>query len=101
MGRGPEDTDGWQLQNFGIRLDEWISQESPDADLRYLVTEWVLTRFDTPYQGMRRESGFENLWWGAVPGSRRGGRIVVCSYFIEEQTRTVRCNSIATLSLPL
>jgi hypothetical protein len=61
----------------------------------------VLSRFDDPYQGVHREPGFENLWYGAVPETRHDGdQVVVCSYWIEERTRTVRCDSIATLGLP-
>ena len=42
------------------------------VDLRFLVTEWILTRAADPYQGVRREAGFDNLWFGAVPRSGHG-----------------------------
>jgi hypothetical protein len=38
----------WQLKDFEESLDHWISLESPDDDLRLVVTAWVLTRFDDP-----------------------------------------------------
>jgi hypothetical protein len=45
---------------------------------------------------------FENLWHGAIPGSDDGaGRVVACSYWIVESQHLVRCNSFATLGLPL
>ena len=44
----------WQFNNFGNALDAWISLETPDDDLRLVVTAWVLTRFDDP--GDRRDS---------------------------------------------
>lgn len=38
-------------------------------------------------QGVRREAGFDNLWFGAVPDSEDGkGRVVACSYWIVEAT---------------
>ena len=64
----------WQLKDFEESLDHWISLESPDDDLRLVVTAWVLTRFDDPYQGVRREPGFANLWFGPIPGSVQAGR---------------------------
>lgn len=92
----------WALEDFIKRLDWWIDSESPPDDLRLIVTAWILTRYDDPFQGVRRESAFPNLWFGAVPDSEDGaGKVVVCSYWIAESTRTVRCDSFATLSLPL
>jgi hypothetical protein len=50
---------------------------------------------------MRRESeGHPNLWFGMMPGTRRGSEAVFCSYMIFEQTGTVRCNSLTNLSWP-
>jgi hypothetical protein len=92
----------WRLEGFGECLDEWAEREQPVVDLRAVVTAWVIARFDDPYQGVRREPGFETLWFGAVPNSGDGrGNAVACSYWIEETTRTVRCNSITTLSQPI
>jgi hypothetical protein len=50
---------------------------------------------------MRRERGFDNLWYGMVPGTEFHGSAVVCSYFVDELNRQVRCDSFATLSLPI
>ncbi|HVQ96220.1 MAG TPA: hypothetical protein VMU51_34700 [Mycobacteriales bacterium] len=92
----------WQLEGFLDRLDAWIERESPNDDLCLLVTAWIMTRYGDPYQGVRRESGFPNLWFGAVPDTEDGsGNIVVCAYWIEESNRVVRCDSFATLGLPL
>lgn len=92
----------WRLEGFGECLDAWAERDQPVVNLRAVVTAWVLTRFDDPYQGVRREPEFETLWFGAVPESGDGrGNAVACSYWIEERTRTVRCNSIATLRQPL
>ena len=92
----------WKLVGFDDRLDNWATQEHPPSELVIAVAHWVLSRFDDPYLGMQREPGFANLWFGPVPESEHGpGRVVVCSYWIEESTRTVRCDSFATLNLPL
>lgn len=101
MPGGKEDS-GWRLTDFEACLDRWIELEQPDQDLSLHVTAWVLGRHDDPYDGMRREPEFANLWFGAVPGSAHGdGLVVACSLWIEEATRTVRCDSFATLSLPI
>ena len=79
------DADVWALENFEACLDAWIEHERPSDELRILVTAWVLSRFDDPYVDVRREPSFDNLWFGAVPGSVHGeGRVVVCSYWIHE-----------------
>lgn len=90
------------MVGFEERLDTWISIEAPFDDLRLTVTAWMLTRFDDPYQGVRRAHGFDNLWFGVIPDTAHDDdRVVCCSYWIEETTRTVRCDSIATLSWPV
>jgi hypothetical protein len=91
----------WRLVGFEQRLDAWVDLEHPVDDLRLLVTAWILSRFDDPYAGVRRERGFSNLWFGVIPRSGHGtGLVVTCSYWIEETTHAVRCDSIATLSWP-
>ncbi len=90
----------WTLEGFLERLDAWAALESPTDDLRLIVTAWVMTRFDDPYQGVRREPGFDNLWFGTIPGTAASGTVVVCSYWIEESSRTVRCDNFATLNSP-
>lgn len=92
----------WQLENFGEALDRWIDTQQPSADLRLIVTEWVLSRFDDPYRGVHRVAGFDNLWYGQVPRTLHGAHLVVtCSYWITETEKVVRCDNLATLSLPL
>lgn len=92
----------WRLENFPECFDAWAERESPTDDLRFIVMDWILTRGDDPYQGVRREEGFPNLWFGRIPNSHDGsGRVVVCIYRIEESSRTVRCDHFGTLSLPL
>jgi hypothetical protein len=36
----------WALERFEECLDRWIEVENPSDDLRIIVTEWVLSRFD-------------------------------------------------------
>ena len=63
---------------------------------------WILTRDDDPYQAVRWETDFPNLWFGRIPNSHDGsGHVVTCSYWIEESSRIVRCDNFGTLSLPL
>ncbi len=97
VGAGP----GWTLVGFLECFDEWTARESPSDDLRIIVISWVMTRYDDPYQGVRRESDYPNLWFGVVPWSgHHGGSVVVCAYWIEAATRTVRCDSFATFRVP-
>jgi hypothetical protein len=50
---------------------------------------------------MRRYTAIgANLWFGRIPGTFRNGTDVMCSYWIDEEMRRIRCDSIATLSRP-
>jgi hypothetical protein len=92
----------WHLEGFEEQLDAWAERESSPDDLKLIVMAWLLSRMDSPYVGVRREPGFPNLWFGPVPGSEDGvGRVVCCSYWIFEERHLVRCNSFATLNLPI
>ncbi len=92
----------WQLNGFEDALDRWISLDDPSLDLRFLVTEWVLGRADDPYVGAsRRLEIASNYWLAVVPESQEGDRVVTCTYWIDEQVRSVRCDMIATLSRPI
>jgi hypothetical protein len=91
----------WALQEFVERFDAWAERESPSADLRYIVLNWVMSRADTPFAGARREPGFPNLWFAVIPDSHNGaGEMVTCSYWIEVTARVVRCDLFGTLSPP-
>lgn len=61
-----------------------------------------LTRLEDPYAGMQRQPGFPNLRFGRIPGTYQpgDGTVVVCSLWIEEASRTVRCDRIGTLAIP-
>lgn len=92
----------WQLLDFENCLDRWISVDEPSVDLRFVVTEWALSCGDDPYRNVRRRTDVgANYWFGIVPGSRNLDSAVVCGIWIDEQSRSVRCDTIATLALPL
>jgi hypothetical protein len=91
----------WDLKDFDWHLDIWIRNEEPDQDLINEVSEWVLSRFDDPYRDMKREPGFDNLWFGPIPHTTWGSMVVTCSYMIVESDHRVYCKSIATLSRPV
>jgi hypothetical protein len=99
VGKGDQ---AWKPEGFVERFDAWVELEEPTDDIRLFVMAWIMSRFDDPYQDGRREQGFPNLWYAVVPGSDDGrGHVVVCSYWIEESTRTVRCDNFGTLSWPV
>ncbi|TDD17857.1 hypothetical protein E1294_26530 [Nonomuraea diastatica] len=96
------DNAGWKLEGFIERLNLWEETEPSSAalgDVCLAVTRWIMNRYEDPYEGARRESN--NLWFAAIPGTCHGWQVVCCSYWIEESTRTVRCNLISTLSRPV
>jgi hypothetical protein len=96
----------WELVDFLPRLDDWITAEHPLQELTLLVTDWIFTRLGDPFANARRVEGFADYWQAVVPNSdhfddyaERSG--VVCLYWVDVEARTVRCDRIATLSLPI
>lgn len=96
-----EQGSGWQPIGFQERFDEWLTLERPDVTLWRRVFAWLLDQLDDPYLGVSRADGFDNLWFGVIPDTEHGAQqVVTCSYWINASDRTVRCDSIATLSWP-
>lgn len=92
----------YRLDGFLEAFDAWVHLEVPSTDLRIAVLAWVQSRSEKPYEGMRREVDFENLWFGTVPQTAHGsGQVVVCSYWIFERERLLRCDQFATLNAPI
>ena len=99
MGNG---SSRWHLVRFTEELDLWVERAAAPADLVLLILPWIMSRIDDPYRGVRRAAGFDNLWFGPIPGTDDGsGRVVSCSYWITETSHSVRCNSFSTLHRPL
>ena len=98
----PDQEVPWRLERFIERLDLWIALETPDDTLRLAVTEQILTRMETPYRGVKRVSAGDNLWFGVIPGTAHpSGRVVTWCYRIFESRRTVRCDLIESLGVPI
>ena len=92
----------WRLDGFDDRYQEWLDHEQPDHSLGTVVLNWLFTRMEDPYEGVTREAGFPNLWWGAVPFSGHADdQVVVVVYWINESTHSLRCDRIASLTWPL
>jgi hypothetical protein len=97
----PDLVPSWNLKDFLEQLDAWIDAEKPTQDLILHVTAWIMSRADDPYQGVRREPTFPNLWYVTVPGSLSDGSVVLCSYFIFELTHEVHCKGFGTIGWPV
>jgi hypothetical protein len=79
-----------------------VELERPSEDLRVAVTEQVFTRMETPYRGVKRVWGEDNLWFGVIPRSAHGsGMVVTWAYRILESRRAVRCDLIESINYPI
>lgn len=102
LARLPDSSRPWLLENFLERLDRWVDLEGPPEQVRLAATAWIMARLEDPYLGVRREPGFDNLWFGPIPGARYGnGLVAASSYWIFERERRLRCDSFTSLTLPL
>ncbi|MER5647277.1 hypothetical protein [Streptosporangium sp. NPDC002524] len=94
----------WTLVGFMERLELWEKNEPASAALdhvRWAILPWIMERQADPYKNVQREAEVPNLWFGKIAGTEHDGQIVCCSYWIEEHTRTVRCDLFSTLSMPV
>jgi hypothetical protein len=93
----------WRLDDssFQERLKLWRNLEDPDAEVLAMVEEWIPTRKLNPFQGARIEREEDDLWFAHIPGSMRGGSVVVCSFRVSRDEKLVRCDLFGTLSWPI
>ena len=96
----------WTLQDFLPRFDAWVDQEQPLDDLRVYVLDWIFTRLRDPYTDARRVPGFADSWQAVIPSSEHFDDhaercAVVCLFWLDATARIVRCDRIASLSLPI
>ncbi len=96
----------WTLQDFLPRFDVWVDQEYPQDDLRVYVLDWIFTRLRDPYTDARRVPGFSDYWQAVIPSSEHFDDhaepcAVVCLFWLDDNARIVRCDRIASLSLPI
>lgn len=96
----------WQLEDFLLRFDSWVSDEAPTDDLRLHVLDWVFTRTSDPFSGARRVPDFADYWQAVLPHSEHFDDAlercaVVCLFWIDVRRRAVRCDRIASLTLPI
>jgi hypothetical protein len=99
----PEST-AYKLGNLRTALDIWELNEPASAAIEHIrvaVVDWALDRHTDPYQGARRVEGIDNLWFSKIPKTLHDRQVVVCQFWIEETTRTVRFDMFQTLSLPI
>lgn len=92
---------GWTIQGWASATTQWRELDDPDDLLRQRLIQWLRVCGENPYRRARRDNHIPNHWYAIVPGSERDGRVVVCTYWIEERTKTVRADVIAQLRLPV
>ena len=90
----------WTLLDFEDRYDRWVEIDGQDDDLRLEVLAWLVGRQDDPYQGVKPDPRIPGLYYGTIPHTEVDGRAVLCSYWIFNDQRQVRMDSLATLALP-
>lgn len=98
------DSSGYTLQGFQEWMEIWEKNEPSSAvstSRRIAVLEWMVSRGADPYAGARREHGAPNQWLAKIPGTLHDGHMVVCTFYIYEATKTVRCDMLTTLGLPI
>ncbi len=91
----------WRLDRREEHLERWRRIDDPGPAVDEAVRRWMNTRRRDPYQGARRETAVDNLWWVEVPGTAAHGRVVVCSFFIFEAERRVQFTSLTYVTQPV
>lgn len=85
----------WTLRGFRRRTQEWVGREHPPPEVEDRVAQWLPTLAVDPYHGaFPEEGGGGEVYAVTVPDVVVGGYHVVCSYRIELDRFTVRCEHI-------
>ena len=83
----------WTLARFDDEFDLWVERARPSDDIKVVVLDWVISRFDDPYSGAVREPNFDNLWRARIPETTNdASELVYCVYFIRESQNVVTCH---------
>jgi hypothetical protein len=90
----------WNIVGLVEALNAWVAREHPSEHLRKAVGRWAFQQHEDPYQGVHRQPGFPNLYFGEVAGTRHKGAALSCTYFIEVTTHSVKWDNFTTLNLP-
>jgi len=96
----------WNLQDCLPRFDAWVNQEQPLDDLRVYVLDWIFTRSRDPYADARPVPGFADYWQAVIPRSEHFDDnaercAVVRLFWLDASACSVRCDRVASLSLPI
>ena len=78
----------WQLEGLLELFEYWAASQHPSDELREIVVQWIFTRYNDPYEGVRREPMNPNLWYGQIPRTVRNDSVVVCGYSIFATSRS-------------
>lgn len=98
------DASPYKLEGFIEWMEIWEKNEPISAisdQRRIAVLEWIMSRFNDPYAGARRESVGDNYWFAKIPWTFHDGQVVVCAFWIYEDSRRVVCDQLGTLSWPV
>lgn len=93
---------GWELQDFGPCIAEWLEYDAPPFEWRKPVNQWVARLNLRPASASVYEPALsDNHWIGhycEIPGAGDALHKVVCFYRVSRHgRRVVRCMSIETV----
>lgn len=93
--------EGWIPLDFEDRITRWIDRDGyANDDLRLEVVTWILAQLTDPFRGVTPVPEIPGLYAGTIPHTESDGTAVLCTYWIDTDARTVRCDNLATLALP-
>jgi hypothetical protein len=94
-------TSSWQLEDFELRIDEWIEREDPPIEWRLAAFAWTHGLHSDPYQRSARQTELgPDVWFAKVPGIPSDVRDLTCTYTIDPADLRVRCWYFASLRRP-
>jgi hypothetical protein len=83
-----------------IRL--WVREYAPSLPVLLTVRDWLRSREENPFAGIRYVHGFDNYLFGVIPGTMGDdGRVVTCTYWVFREDWTVRIDMLSTASWPV
>jgi hypothetical protein len=98
----PDPERAWLALGFDDPVKHWVREYAPRLAVIRNVRDWIRSREVDPFAGVRIVPGFDDLFFGIVPGTMGDdGWVVTCSYWVIRADSVVRCDVLSTASWPV
>lgn len=92
----------WLLLDYEEPVKLWVREYAPPLPVLLKVRDWLRARETSPFEGVRYVPGIPDYLFGVIPGTMGpDGRMVTCSFWVDQDNFFVRVDMLSTASWPV